>query len=191
VAWAVRGRGARAVRVNRLDGTESTLTLHPSRAPDIEHGFATVVRFFPEARGELGALDEELMSRLVSSSPGRASTFEDQYISTGGQLFELMIGHDRFVADLRPLLAAVRGGVRPACAHPYDLATVLVAEEAGVIVTDPRGVPVDAPLDVSGDVAWIGYANESLRRTIEPALGRVLVRRGLLPPPEPEPPTAP
>ena len=33
------------------------------------------------------------------------------------------------------------------CCHPYDLCTKLIAEEAGVIVTDPTGGPFDAPLD--------------------------------------------
>jgi hypothetical protein len=43
-------------------------------------------------------------------------------------------------------------------------------------------VPLDAPLDLESDVAWIGYANDALRRTIEPALIGALRRRGLLPP---------
>ena len=50
--------------------------------------------------------------------PGRDGVplvFDDQYISTGGQLYELAVGHDLFTADLRPavlddygLLAALR-----------------------------------------------------------------------------------
>ena len=42
-------------------------------------------------------------------------------LSSGGQLYELMMGHDRFVADLRPLLGAP-GQTVWLCAHPYDLA---------------------------------------------------------------------
>ena len=110
--------------------------------------------------------------------------FEDQYISTGGQLYELMIGHDRYIADLRPLLRGVlaeRGLPQPLCCHPYDLCTILIAEELGLAVTDPMGAPLDAPLDLEADVAWVGYANEALRRQVEPALIGALRSRGMLP----------
>ena len=43
-------------------------------------------------------------------APGKAHCFEDQYASTGGQLYELMAGHDRFIADLRPLLRPLLAG---------------------------------------------------------------------------------
>ena len=36
--------------------------------------------------------------------PGKASCFEDQYLSSGGQIYELMAGHDRFVAEGVPLV---------------------------------------------------------------------------------------
>ena len=45
---------------------------------------------------------------------GKAACFEDQYLSTGGQLYELMAGHDRFIADIRPLLIAVLTDARSA-----------------------------------------------------------------------------
>jgi hypothetical protein len=47
-------------------------------------------------------------------------------------------------------------------------------------VTDPEGEPLAAPLDVDTDVAWVGYANEAIRRQVEPALQRELRRRGML-----------
>jgi len=87
----------------------------------------------------------------------------------------LMAGHDRFIADLRPLVNSA--GL---CCHPYDLCASLIAREAGVILTDPAGRPLDAPLDVTTDVAWVGYANDGLRRSIEPVLQAALRRRGLL-----------
>lgn len=173
---AVRGKGMQAHRWNRVTQTAEPLTLRRSTARDVAHGFATVVRFFPGARGVLGAVDDEIMQALVKPEPGRASCFEDQYASTGGQLYELIAGRDRFIADLRPLAQA--GGL---CCHPYDLSALLIAREAGVIVTNPAGQPLDAPLDLTTDVAWVGYANETLRRTIEPVLQNVLRRRGLLP----------
>src|SRR5437879_6002446 len=173
--WAVRGKGMQARRHNRLTGAAERLTLRPSRATTIAHGYATVVRFFPGARDVLAAIDDEIVRALVTPEPRRAACFEDQYASTGGQLYELMAGHDRFIADLRPLVMA--GGL---CCHPYDLCTALIAREAGVILTGPAGAPLDAPLDIVTDVAWVGYANESLRAAIEPVLQDALRRRRLL-----------
>src|SRR6266480_1623786 len=104
--WAFRGKGMEARRWNRVSGTAEPLTLRRSGAATIAHGFATVVRFFPGAREILGAIDDEVAHALVQPGPGRAACFEDQYACTGGELYELMAGHDRFVADLRPLVKA-------------------------------------------------------------------------------------
>ena len=183
--WAVRGRGARAERFDRLSGSTSPLALHPSRATTIEHGFATVSRFFPGAREELAAIDDEIArGALGPVREGKAQCFEDQYICSGGQLYELAAGHDRFLADLRPVvepMLARRGIALGICCHPYDLCTELVARELGVIVTDERGGPLRAPLAVDADVAWVGYANAALREQVEPLLQRALAARGLIP----------
>jgi len=180
VLWAIRGQGAQGERVNRLNGSVARLSLRPSRAQSIAHGFAMVSRFFPGARAELAALDEAIVhSALGPVERGKAHCFEDQYICSGGQLYELIVGHDRFNADLRPLaegLLAERGLELGICCHPYDICTVLIAEEAGVIVTDAAGAPLDCPLDVHSDVAWVGYANEAIRAQIEPTLQAELAR---------------
>jgi hypothetical protein len=185
--WAFRGRGVTARRWNRLSGTHEPLLLQPSPAGTIVHGFATVVRFFPGARDVLAAIDDETVAAVAGPpAAGKAACFEDQYASTGGQLYELMAGHDRFIADLRPLLGptlAERGLPPGLCCHPYDLSAALIAEELGVILTGARGEPLDAPLDLEADVAWIGYANQRLRSLVEPALQAALHRRGLLPDP--------
>lgn len=182
--WAMRDRGWWGERYNRLTGERRPLHLKPSQARTIRHGFAMLARFFPGAREELAAIDEEIVrGALGPVQPGKAHCFEDQYISTGGQLYELMAGHDRFVADLRPLLEntlAGRGLARGLCCHPYDLSTELIAEEVGVIVTDPQGLSLDVPLTVETDVAWVGYANVDVRAEIEPLLQAALRRRGLL-----------
>ena len=113
--WAVRGQGASAVRFNRLTGESAPLELQPSTATTIAHGFATISRFFPGNRAELAAIDDEVVEAVLGPpQPGKAQAFEDQYISTGGQLYELMAGHDRFVADLRPLFERRRAGGRGA-----------------------------------------------------------------------------
>src|SRR5204862_7801899 len=123
--WAVRGGGVEGVRLNRLTGDRAPLRLRPSGAPGIAHGFSTVARFFPGARDLLGGLDEAIVRGALGAQPsGKALCFEDQYVSTGGQLYELMAGHDRFIADLRPLTTASladRGLPRPLSCHPYDI----------------------------------------------------------------------
>jgi fructose-1,6-bisphosphatase/inositol monophosphatase family enzyme len=182
--WAERGQGFHAERFDRVRGTTIPVRLRPSTAPTIAHGFAMISRFFPGAREELAAIDEEIVrGALGPVQPGKAHCFEDQYISTGGQLYELIAGHDRFVADLRPVMEAglrARGLRLGICCHPYDLAAELVAREAGVHVTDPSGGALRAPLDVTSEIAWAGYANAAVRAEIEPLLQAALRRRGLL-----------
>src|SRR3989441_2241171 len=123
--WTVRGKGLQARRYNRLSGAVEPLTVRPSRANTLDHGFATVVRFFPGAREPLAAIDDEIVRKLGEAVPKRAVSFEDQYASTGGELYELMAGHDRFVADLRPL-----GGAAGLVCHPLDLCNALLPPEA-------------------------------------------------------------
>jgi len=131
----------------------------------------------------LSALDDDLCTRLLGPvQAGGAAVSNDQYACTGGQLYGLMMGQDRFVADLRPLVAPIvraRGEAAGHFCHPYDLCTKLIAEEAGVVVTDPLGNPITAPLDTEADVAWIGYANRQLQQQIEPVLHELMVTHGL------------
>jgi fructose-1,6-bisphosphatase/inositol monophosphatase family enzyme len=179
--WARRGQGASATRFNRLTGESAPLQLQPSTATTIAHGFATISRFFPGNRAELAAIDDEVVEAVLGPpNPGKAQLFEDQYISTGGQLYELMAGHDRFVADLRPLFERRRAAGPALCCHPYDLCTELIARELGVTVIDEHGRQLAAALDVTSDVTWIGFANRSVRAAIEPHLQRALRQRGLI-----------
>ncbi|MFW6060612.1 MAG: inositol monophosphatase [Phycisphaeraceae bacterium] len=169
------------------------LPLQPSRAATLEHGFAQVANFFPGTK----VLAAELMERIVEASvgpvtPGAAAVFDDQYITTAGQMVELMMGRDRFCCDLRPLFydaqmrvgakkQAAGGAQRGLVCHPYDVAGALVARRAGVILTDGFGRALDAPLDVHSAVHWCGYANERLRECIEPVIQQWLRERGVHP----------
>ena len=180
--WALRGDGAHARRYDRLAGTHVPLRLRPSPVATIAHGYATIARFFPGARDELAAVDDAIVrGALGPHAAGKTHCFEDQYASTAGQLYELMAGHDRFIADLRPLLRGVLAerGLPPALTcHPYDICCALIAEESGVVVTGADGQPLDAPLDIDAEVAWAGYANAGVRAQIEPLLLEAIRERG-------------
>jgi fructose-1,6-bisphosphatase/inositol monophosphatase family enzyme len=173
--WAVKGRGAKATRVDLRTGDTQPLPLRPSAAGTINHGFATVTNFFPGTKILAGELSEYLAAHLIGPADvTRATVFEDQYISTGGQFYEVIVGHDRFIADLRPLFYRIQNQPEGLSCHPYDCATWLVAEEAGVILTDGLGNPLDGPLDVTTGISWAAYANPTLRAAIEPVLSRFL-----------------
>ena len=161
---ATRGGGLRAERIDLARGGRHALDARPSVATDLGHSFSGLAKFFLPGKTALAALEAELFRRL-----GETQVFDDQYLSTGGQLHELITGRDRFVADLRPLVTD--DGL--AC-HPYDVCTSLVLEEAGGIVTDPWGDPLAVPLDNVTPVAWVGYANGALAARIGPVLRAVV-----------------
>lgn len=184
MVWAMAGQGVHAERYNRLTGKRQPFILQPSRATTIAQGYAMISRFFPGAREELAAIDEEIIrAALGPVQSGKAHCFEDQYICTGGQFYDLMAGRDRFNADIRPLLELIlaqRGLALGLCCHPYDVCTELIARELGVIVTNVWGQPLADPLDVTSNVSWAGYANTAIQAQIEPFLQQALSRRGLL-----------
>jgi fructose-1,6-bisphosphatase/inositol monophosphatase family enzyme len=181
---AVRGGGVVAERHDVVSGRVVPMVLRPSSAETIEHGYAMLSRFFPGARDEIAAVDEEVVRAVLGPPlPGRAACFEDQYASSAGQFYELIAGHDRFNADLRPLFEPIlrrRREVAGLYCHPYDVCTALIATEAGVVLTGADGGPLDAPFSLTAPVSWCGYANRRLRALIEPALQAALRRRGLL-----------
>lgn len=181
--WAHAGAGAHAERLNRLDGTKQPLPIRPSRAGHILQGFGNVARFFPGERARLAAVDDAVVTALLGAPPeGKALCFEDQYISTGGQFAELLAGHDRWLADVRPLLLPPEARTPHTvmlCCHPYDVCTELIAREAGVVVCQANGMPLDAPLDVGTPVSWVAFANETLAAAVLPALQTALVAHGM------------
>jgi len=182
--WAIRGQGWGAEGTNVLNGETVPIVLRPSNAISIEHGFAMIARFFPGGKTLLAQIEETLVERLIGPViPGKARLFEDQYICSGGQFYELMVGHDRFNADIRPLLEDVLRLERKAlgiCCHPYDVCTYIIALEMGVVIEKPNGQSLDAPLDTTSPVAWVGYGNQKLREVIAPVLKDVLNEQGLL-----------
>jgi fructose-1,6-bisphosphatase/inositol monophosphatase family enzyme len=174
---AVRGCGVWSERVDLRTGRGRKLGLRPSPAPTVAHGFASLVKFFPEGKAWLATLEERLWRELkISAASGGQPVFEDQYLSTGGQLYSLIAGHDRFIADLRPIaLRRLRlPGTASLPCHPYDICPALIAREAGCVITGPDGRPLRAPLDTTSPVAWVGYANPGLARRIGPVLRKLL-----------------
>ncbi|MGB7158796.1 MAG: hypothetical protein WBD40_12055 [Tepidisphaeraceae bacterium] len=177
VLTAIKGRGAKGMRVNLSDQSTTPLPIQPSTATGIDHGFASVANFFPGTKRLAGELMEHLVANLIGPADvTKATVFDDQYISTGGQFYELIVGHDRFNADLRPVFYRMQGQPEGLCCHPYDCAAMLIAEEAGVVLTDESGNPLDGPLDVTSGISWVGYANARLRDRIQPILAQFLAR---------------
>ncbi|HKQ76309.1 MAG TPA: inositol monophosphatase [Blastocatellia bacterium] len=176
--WAVRGRGARGETTNLITGDRTSFRPQSSGATTITEGFASIFHPFPGGKEVFAAIEEELASELIGGlEASKTAMFDDQYLATGGQLYELMMGRDRMLVDARGLLyQRFRSEGKPVghSCHPYDICAVLIAEEAGVLVTDGRGRPLNAPLDTTTDVSWIGYANEAIRREVEPVLLRLL-----------------
>lgn len=181
--WAHRGSGAHVERLNRITGERTRLTPSPSSARTLAHGFATVSRFFSGARDILASIDDEIQFSLLGpGTSGKARCFEDQYLSTAGQLYELTMGHDRYIADLRPLLRPIlqkRGWSSGLCCHPYDLCTELIAREAGVLMADEKGHQLRCPMNLDADVSWVGYANREIRDLVEPVLKENIQKHGL------------
>ena len=94
--------------------------------------------------------------------------YDDQYISSAGQLVLLALGRYRMLVDPRELVRR-RLGAAGVTSKPYDLAgAVVCARAAGVVVTAPEGGELDFPIDARTPVGYAGYANEATRRRLEP-----------------------
>jgi hypothetical protein len=145
--------------------------LQPSRAKDFRHGFASFSKFFPEGRVMTSQLEESLWERIVGlgTSPSPV-IFDDEYISTGGQLYEIMCGHDRMVGDLRPYALRALGLEDTLTCHPYDICVEMLAREAGCIVEHPLRGPVSGPMNATFPICWVAYANEDLAEIVRPVL---------------------
>lgn len=178
VLWAVKGGGTQGFTRNLRDRSSRPLVPAPTDERNIHGGFSQISRFFHPGKDVLAALEEELIRELYpKAEDGEIVAFEDQYVCSAGQMYELIMGRDRFTADLRHSLYSKfrREGLRTGheC-HPYDLSAHLVALEAGVVLEDGRGNPLDAPLDTSTNLDWAGYANRAIRDQVSPALARLV-----------------
>lgn len=173
---AARGAGAR-LELFELEGdtrVESrSLVADGDDRPD--HGFFSFFRYAPSARPDLAAIEADFFARLAREE--RADTrscYDDQYISNGGQLALLALGTYRLIADLRAWLAA-RRGIVTVTSKPYDCAgAILVAREAGCVVTTAAGDPLEFPLDTEAPVTFVGWANAPTAARLAPHLRAAL-----------------
>ena len=172
---AVRGNGVVAEAVDVIRGGRTPFAPRPSQATDFRHGWASLSRFFPEGKALTAQIEEALWDQLYGL--GRQATplvFDDQYLCSGGQIYELLIGHDRMLGDLRPLVFRKLGMTLPLVCHPYDICNALILQEAGGIVEQPDGSPLAAPLNTTSPVTWMGYANGHLAARVRPVLQPIL-----------------
>lgn len=179
VLWAIAGKGAHGERHDLGTGSPRPLVLVPSQATTLRHGFATVCNYFQGGKELISRLEEAIFLRALGTwNPEKAEIYADQYISSGGQLAEVALGRDRFVLDVRPLVHKKLGVKSSLASRPYDIVTMRIAQEAGCVVCDPYGGPLDAPLDVTTNVAFACYANKQLAAQLIPIV-REEVRRHL------------
>jgi hypothetical protein len=156
VAWAVDG-GAPVAVDDDLTGANrrpEPVVLTP-RGGDLARRFVTVVRLAPGSHAPIGAWADRHLAGL--------EVYDDLAPCTGGYLAGLAAGADAAVFDPRPVL--VPGHL---CAHPYDLAAIVVARASGAIVEALPPGPLDVPLDCTTDVAWAGYADEDVAARLRP-----------------------
>lgn len=150
-AWATNEGGPPVVEDDDLADPSApcrAATLAPRPTDDLSRAYVTVARFDPGSKARIGAWEDEVLAGL--------ETYEDPYLCSGGQMMGVAAGEDAAVLDPRPLLGA------RFCAHPYDLAALVVARAAGVVVEALPPGPLDVALDPHVDVAWAAYANESV-----------------------------
>jgi len=182
--WAIKEQGSHGFSLDIYSGERKPIHIQPSRAKTIMGGFGQIARSFPPGRATLAAIEDEMIDELVPTAPaGKTLVFEDQYISSGGQMYEMLMGHDRYVADLRDLLnlkLAREGRPKGHICHPYDVCVFLIGTEAGLIITDSKGKPFNCPMDLISDIGWIAYANEAIQQEVEPILLRLSQKHGLV-----------
>ncbi|MCH2174946.1 MAG: hypothetical protein MK193_04370 [Lentisphaeria bacterium] len=181
--FAIKGNGTGARRRNLHNGEITDFTPEPSKSPTIRGGFAQISRFFTPGKQLLAKIEEELLATLFpDAEEGEILSFEDQYISSGGQLYEILTGKDRFIADLRHTLYTAKSDEMRyghVC-HPYDLAAHMIGVEAGLRIMDPHGNDLNAKLETTLATDWVAYANEDIYQEVSPVLNSLLKKYKLI-----------
>jgi hypothetical protein len=164
VSWARRGGPAHAVDDDLVGDRPGSrpVELRPRPGADLARSFVTVVRLLPGDHGPIGSWADRHLAGL--------EVYDDLVPCTGGYLAGLAAGADAAVFDPRPLFSPTS-----LCAHPYDLASVVVARAAGAVVEALPPGRLDIPLDTVTNVAWAGYANAEVATRLRPLDGIVSI----------------
>lgn len=188
--WTSPASAVFSTRTNLLTGEEMPLLLPAEPATDLRHGFVSFVNLFPRGKALLAKLEEEfLYAQAGANLPAEelaahaGAIFSDQHLSTGGQLYGLMTGQLRLVVDIRPLLNLRwrrQNEATVLCAHPYDLATHLIAQRAGVALYSATGVRFDGPTNPTAEIGWIGFTNQALAKRYLQTILQLLRRFDLI-----------
>jgi len=144
----------------------------------VDHGYFPFFGYSPDLRPVIAQRAAEFFARLErDEGADTRHCFDDQYISSGGQLALTALGSHRMVVEMRDWVARAHG--RPTVtAKPYDMAgAALCAQEAGCIVTALDGEELDFPIDVSTPVSFVGYANRETAQRLQPHLDAALAER--------------
>ena len=123
----------------------------------------------------MAGLAADFFARLEREEGADAAhCYDDQYISSGGQLALTALGTYRMVVEARAALAERRGEPTQVC-KPYDVAgAVLCAEEAGCVVRGLDGATLDVPLDTDTPVSFCAFANPATHARLWPHLSAAL-----------------
>ncbi len=182
---AARWRSLSAVLGHGAHFEERTLTtevLHSARRLNTgkdaraDHGYFPMFRYLAAQRPLIAAVEARFFERLARlEHADTRSCYDDQYISSGGQLALLCLGTYRMSVDLRATLGTARPEIPSLATHPYDIAgAVLVAREAGADVTGIDGERLDFPIDCTTPVSFAAWVNPGTRARLEPHLRAAL-----------------
>ena len=175
--WARRGQGA-FLEERALDSSAPARAQRLDTGSDAraDRGTFSFFRYLPAQRPLLAAIEARFFERLARIEGADVrSCYDDQYICSGGQLALLALGTYRLSADLRGALGTREPSIPAIATHPYDLAgAVLVAREAGVVVDDVEGSPLDFPIDCTTPVSFVAWVNAATRARLQAHLHAAL-----------------
>src|SRR5688572_26563255 len=101
----------------------------------VDHGYFPFFSYHPAMRPIVAGLAARFFERIERHENADLShCYDDQYISSAGQLVHVMLGSYRMVVEARNLLARLYGRTTQV-SKPYDMAgAIVVAREAGCVV---------------------------------------------------------
>lgn len=145
--------------------------LRSDREVRADHGYYLFFSYHPGLRVEVASLAARFFANTERALGADLShCYDDQYISSGGQLALLSLSTYRMVVEARNTLARYHHK-RTQCAKPYDMAgAALIARMAGCVVEQPTGEPLDFALDAETPVDFAAYVNEESAARLRPHL---------------------